>query len=152
MHTLLSGPAEPPEPPHHPDLPEPDALAAPVYAPGACNIGPAEVAQRRRAAVGATAATVVFAGLLVVGGAPRKTRALVGVPAALTTVAWLQVRNRFCVAYAARGVYNVAQPLGHVTVVNEALARRADRRRAAWMYAQGLAVGLAVAAALSLLP
>jgi hypothetical protein len=143
MNSLMSRPTEPLE---LSDLPGPD------YVPGACNIGPAEVAQRRRAALGATAATVAFAGLLLATGAPRSMRALVGVPAALTTVAWLQVRNRFCVAYAARGVYNVAQPLGAVTAVDEPLARRADQRRAARMYIQGLAAGLAVAAAFRLLP
>ncbi len=124
----------------------------PVYVPGACNIGTEEVTARRRAALAAAGATLVLGGLLVASGAPRESRFLVGVPAAMAAVSWLQVRNSFCVAYAARGVYNVAQPLGMASPVADAAARGADRRRALRMIAGGVAVGVLVAAGLFLVP
>lgn len=125
---------------------------SPVYVPGTCNIGVEEVAARRRAAVAATGATVLLGGFLVASGAPREARLLVGLPAALAAVSWLQVRNSFCVAYAARGVFNVAQPLGMALPVEDAAARGADRRRALRMIAGGVAVGVATAAGLCLVP
>ena len=54
--------------------------ATPDYVAGVCNIGPAEVAARRRAASAATAGTAALALGLVLLGAPRSICALVGVP------------------------------------------------------------------------
>ena len=125
---------------------------AAVYVPGACNIGSAEVATRRNAAVASTAATVALGALVFATGAPREVRLLVGIPAAGTVVAWLQVRNRFCVAYAARGVFNVSERLGAASRVEDRAARATDRRRAARMIVPAAAVGLATAVVLYLLP
>lgn len=126
--------------------------AAPAYVPGACNIGSAEVATRRTAAVASTVATLALGTLVLAAGAPREARLLVGLPAAGTVVAWLQVRNRFCVAYATRGVFNVSERLGAASRVEDRAARAADRRRAARMIASAAAVGLATAVGLYLLP
>jgi hypothetical protein len=52
------------------------------YQPGTCNIGPAEIARRRRAGhVGLGAAIVLLAGLVAIG-APPLSRLLVALPAA----------------------------------------------------------------------
>ncbi len=126
--------------------------AAPGYVPGTCNIGSAEVATRRSAAVASTVATLALGALVLGTGAPRRARLLVGLPAAGTAVAWLQVRDRFCVAYATRGVYNVAERVGQASRVQDQAARAADRRRAARMIASGAVVGLAIAFGLYLLP
>lgn len=107
-------------------------LAEEGYRPGGCNIGPAEIAQRRRAAIVGTAVTIVVYLVLVAlssGAAlPRAARFVVAVPAAGTIVAWLQVWFRFCVAFGSRGVANFG-PVGTVTRVEDAEARRADRAR-----------------------
>ena len=127
-------------------------IPGPSYMPGACNIGPEEIARRRAAAVTGLLATAAFAAALIVTGAPDALRLLVAVPAATTAIAALQVRDRFCVAYAAQGVYNLDGPAGRATPVLDADSRIRDRRRAARMILAGVAAGLASALVLVLLP
>ena len=127
-------------------------IPGPSYMPGACNIGPEEIARRRAAAVTGLLATAAFAAALIVTGAPDALRLLVAVPAATTAIAALQVRDRFCVAYAAQGVYNVAGKAGEITRVADHEALRRDRLRAARMVLAGAAAGLAAALLLILLP
>jgi hypothetical protein len=122
------------------------------YVPGACNIGPEEIARRRAAAVTGLLATAGFAAALLVTGAPDPLRLLVAIPAAATTISALQVRDRFCVAYAAQGVYNVDGPAGQATAVLDAYSRSRDRQRAVRMILAGAAAGLAAALLLILLP
>ncbi|MGZ3587587.1 MAG: hypothetical protein ACXVAE_00810 [Candidatus Limnocylindrales bacterium] len=121
------------------------------YEAGACNIGPAEIARRRRGAWLATVATVVLAAFLFVAGVPPIWRLIVALPAAAAAVSWLQVRLRFCVAFAVGGQYNFG-PLGMMRQVIDARARRADLARAAGMIALGSSVGLVVGVVLVLLP
>lgn len=123
-----------------------------AYVPGICNIGPAEIARRRRGAVVTTGLAVVLYAVLLGLGAPRPARIVVGLAAAAATVSWLQVTLHFCVAFASRGVYNfgqVAEETGHVADPD---ARRADLRRTAMMLAAGGAVGLAVGIIAVLVP
>jgi hypothetical protein len=113
------------------------------YRPGACNIGPAEVARRRRAVlVGVVASLALYLGLLAIG-APDAIRFVVAVPAASAAISWLQVRERFCVAFGLTGVFNFG-PLGELESVADAEARRADRRKVASMVARGAAIGVVV--------
>lgn len=109
------------------------------YRAGACNIGPAEIARRRRTGiVGLATAGVLAIGLLAVG-APPLARLLVGVPLFFGLMGLVQAQLRFCVGFALAGLRNLGS-LGAQSKVEDAGARAADRRRA-------LGVGLAVAAA-----
>jgi hypothetical protein len=123
-----------------------------TYVPGGCNIGREEIARRRSAAVTGALVTIGTAAVLIATGAPDLARLLVAIPAAGTAIAALQVRNRFCVAYAAQGVYNVDGAAGEVNRVGDADALRRDRRRAARMVAAGAAAGALAALALLLIP
>src|SRR4051812_26145032 len=62
---------------------EPIAFEDGTYQPGACNIGPAEIARRRRAGHVGLAASVTLLGALVVLDTPPATRLLVALPAAV---------------------------------------------------------------------
>ena len=122
------------------------------YVPGACNIGRAKVERRRRSAVvGGLATAGIAAGMLALH-APRWIRLAITLPAAGTAVAALQVRERFCVAYATRGVQNVAGPLGAPQPVADAESRAADRRRAIDMVGRGVLVGAVLGLAFAALP
>ncbi len=121
------------------------------YQPGACNIGPAEIARRRRTGiVGLAAAAVLAAGLLLVD-APAAARWLVAIPLAISAIGFLQARFRFCAAYGAAGVRNFG-PLGSTERVADAAARRADRSKAIAISLAGGAIGVAGAMILVLLP
>jgi uncharacterized membrane protein (DUF485 family) len=121
------------------------------YRPGECNIGSAEIARRRRGAWAATVLTLgLYVALLTLAWAPV-WRLTVALPAAAAAITWLQVRERFCVAFGGAGVFNLG-PLGRPTAVVDAAARRADRRKAASMIARGALLGLLPGIAAVLVP
>ena len=119
-------------------------------APPRCNIGPDEIARRRRFATAATIATVVFAVLLIAVHVPPIGRLLLWPIAAAAAVTWLQVVHRFCVAFGALGLENFGR-LGQESHVDP-VQRAADRRRAFQLIAEGAAMGLVAALALVALP
>jgi len=122
-----------------------------VYRPGACNIGSAEIARRRRAGIAGLVTAVALAAALLIVDAPAAARWLVAFPLVTGAVAILQARLRFCAAYAAAGVRNFGA-LGSVERVQQAAARRADRAKAIGIFLAAGAIGLGGAFAFVLLP
>jgi hypothetical protein len=122
-----------------------------VYRPGECNIGSAEISRRRRGAWAATLATLALFVVLVVLASAPLVRLTVALPAAAAAISWLQVRERFCVAFGGAGVFNLG-PLGRPSAVVDKAARRADRRKAASMIARGALLGLLAGIAAVLVP
>jgi hypothetical protein len=121
------------------------------YQPGTCNIGPAEIARRRRAGhVGLGAAIVVLV-VLVAIDAPPLSRLLVALPAAAAASGYLQARLRFCAGFGSKGIYNFGE-LGQTVQVEDVEARRRDRARATQIGLASLAIGVAVGIAAVLLP
>ena len=118
-----------------------------TYQPGACNIGPAEIARRRRSGHVGLITAVALLGILLALDAPTWMRLIVFLPAAVGAAGYLQAHFRFCANYGWRGVFNVGERAGHdrTTDVADAAARRADRRRALLISAGSGAIGLAVA-------
>ena len=122
----------------------------PAYAPGICNIGPAEIARRRRAGHTSLAVTAaLFAGLILVD-APAPARFIVALPAAATASGYLQARFRFCVGFASRGVFNFGE-VGPTTSIDDEAARAADRRTAIELGLACAAIGAATGVAAVLL-
>jgi hypothetical protein len=122
-----------------------------AYQPGVCNIGPAEIARRRRAGhVGLGATVSLWGGLLAVG-APPLARLLVALPAALAASGYLQARLRFCAGFGSAGVFNFGS-LGETHQVKDDAARARDRARAMQIGLASLASGLLVGALAVLLP
>ena len=116
------------------------------HQPGVCNIGPAEIAVRRRAGHLATAATLGLLSALLASRAPRVARLLVAVPAAGAASGYLQARHRFCAGYGYRGLVNLG-PLGGAKNVDDPEARELDRAAARRIGRTSALVGLAVGAA-----
>jgi hypothetical protein len=113
------------------------------YQPGVCNIGPAEIARRRRAGhVGLAATAGLFAALVLVN-APPPVRLIVGLPAAAAASGYLQARFRFCAGFGSRGVYNFGD-VGPVVEVVDAEARARDRARARQIGLASVAIGAVV--------
>lgn len=107
-----------------------------------CNIGPDDVAQRRRAAMPATVLTAIVAPVLLTTHAPAPIRFLLWPIVAGAAVGWLQVVHRFCVAFGALGLESFGR-LGQESHV-EAVQRAADRRRALQLILEGALIGLVV--------
>lgn len=121
------------------------------YQAGVCNIGPEEIAARRRAGhVGLAATVLMFAGLVLVG-APPVARLVLFVPAAVAASGYLQAWLKFCAAFGSRGIFNFG-PMGATTSVSDDASRARDRRKALQIgLASGL-IGLAVAVMAVFLP
>lgn len=112
------------------------------YQPGICNIGPAEIARRRRAGHVALGAAIVLIVGLVAIGAPPPVRLLIALPAAAAASGYLQARFRFCAGFGSRGIYNFGE-LGQTLQVEDAEARRRDRARATQIGLASVAIGVA---------
>ncbi len=121
------------------------------YRPGACNIGPAEIARRRRTGYAGLVAAGGLALALLALDAPTAARWLVALPLAGGAVGLLQARFRFCAAYGMAGVSNLGA-LGSVDRVEDAAARRADRTRARAIVGASVVIGVTGALAFVLLP
>jgi hypothetical protein len=99
-----------------------------TYVPGVCNIGPAEIARRRRAGhVGLLAALGLLAVLIAID-APPLARLLVILPATISASGYLQAWLKFCAGLGSRGLFNFG-PLGTATAVTDREALERDRRR-----------------------
>ena len=115
-----------------------------------CNIGPAEIARRRRSAIVFTAVAVLVAVGLFALDVPAVGRLALFPFAAGAAVNWAQVVHRFCVAYGAFGIENLGA-LGEEHRVDPA-QRAADRRRVVQLVIEGSFVGAAATLALVALP
>ncbi len=123
-----------------------DDPAVADYRPGVCNIGPAEIARRRRAGhVGLVATVALFAALLAVD-APPLARFLVALPAAGSASGYLQAWLHFCAGFGSRGEFNFG-PLGRTEHVEDVEARRRDRQTSTRIGLASVAIGLTVGAA-----
>ena len=115
-----------------------------------CNIGPAEIARRRRSAIGFTVVAALAALALVAFHVPPAGRLVMFLFATGAAINWLQVVHRFCVAFGALGIENFGR-IGEEAHVDRA-QRSADRRRVAQLVLEGSLIGLAVTLALTVAP
>ena len=116
------------------------------YVPGSCNIGPHEIALRRRAGHVGLAVTAALGAALFRSDLHPAWRLTLALPAAGAASGYLQARQRFCADFGFRGVYNF-DTRGHEQQVATAQARAEDRRRALQISAASAGIGLAVAVA-----
>ncbi len=122
-----------------------------AYEPGVCNIGPAEIARRRRSGHVGLIATVALLAVLVIVDVHPLARLAVIVPAAISASGYLQARLKFCAGYGQLGVFNVG-PLGERTAITDPDALARDRRRARQISLTSFAIGIAIGVVAVLLP
>ena len=114
------------------------------YVPGSCNIGPAEIALRRRAGHAGLVVTAALGAALLRSDLPRAWRLTLAVPAAGAASGYLQAHERFCADFGWRGVYNFDRRGQEQPVAGDnALAQ--DRRKAMRIAAASAAIVVGVA-------
>jgi len=114
------------------------------YIPGTCNIGPEEIALRRRAGHVGVAVTALLGAALLRSGLHPAWRLALALPAAGAASGYLQARQRFCANYGFRGLYNF-EGRGQEQPVPVAGAQDEDRRRSLQIAATSAAIGAGVA-------
>jgi hypothetical protein len=129
----------------------PLSIDEPRYRPGVCNIGPAEIAKRRRAGHVGAAITIGGLLLLVAVDAPPLARLLIALPAAVSASGYLQAYLKFCAGFGQMGVFNFEGP-GTTEHVIDKSARARDRARAYQISIGSGLIGLAVGVVAVLLP
>ncbi len=122
-----------------------------VYQPGVCNIGPAEIRQRRMSGYLGLAVAVVFLVLAFALGWPAWVRLLVALPVALAATGFLQAAFHFCVKFGTQGLFNFGE-LGAQEAVHEAEYRRKDQRKALLIVGLTALIAAAVAIAAFVIP
>ena len=127
-----------------------DASDEDAYQPGVCNIGPDEIARRRRSGHRGALVSVGLFVFLVAIDAPPPTRLLVALPAMGAASGYLQARLRFCAGFGSRGIYNLGA-LGSTQQVSDPEARSRDRAMAFRIGAASFAIGAAIGVAAALL-
>jgi hypothetical protein len=121
------------------------------YQPGVCNIGPAEIARRRRAGHVGLIATVGLFAVLVLVDAPPLARLILILPAAVSASGYLQAWLKFCAGFGSRGILNFGD-VGTTQQVPDAASRALDRAKANRIMLASFAIGIAVAVVAVLLP
>jgi hypothetical protein len=114
------------------------------YVPGSCNIGPAEIALRRRAGHAGLVVTAALGAALLRSDLPQAWRLTLAVPAAGAASGYLQARERFCADFGWRGVYNFDRRGQEQPVAGDD-APAQDRRKAIRIAAAAGAIGVGVA-------
>lgn len=109
-----------------------------------CNINKAEVAYRKKAMwFGIAVSAIVFA--VMVGFAlPVVVRILLFVPIYIAAIGYLQVKNKFCVAYGASGKQNANEGSDAALEVAEAEAKTADKKKSQKMNLQAFGITFVV--------
>ncbi|HEX5039952.1 MAG TPA: hypothetical protein VFW95_07445 [Candidatus Limnocylindria bacterium] len=121
------------------------------YEPGVCNIGPAEIAKRRRAGIIGTLATVALLVLLVALHVAPIVRLILFVPAAVAASGFIQAQMKFCAGFAALGIFNFGGEGDRVKIA-EPEARARDRRRGRQISVASFVIGAGVAVLAVLIP
>ena len=78
------------------------------YRPGACNIGPREIAKRRAYGIAGLVSAVVLGVALLAMDAPPVARAIVIFPLWGAIISLEQARRKFCAGFALAGIRSVA--------------------------------------------
>ncbi|HEY4224816.1 MAG TPA: hypothetical protein VGM70_03295 [Pseudolysinimonas sp.] len=122
-----------------------------VYQPGVCNIGPAEIRQRRRLGWIGLAVTVVFLVLAFALQFPAPFRLLAALPAGMAATGFLQGAFHFCVRFGTQGLFNFGE-LGTEEAVHETEYRKKDQRKAIQIAVLSLLIAVVVAVVAWLIP
>lgn len=127
-------------------------MASQEYIPGVCNIGPAEIARRRRAGyIGLISSVVLFA-ILLVFNTPPVYRLLIFIPVMSAASGFLQAYMHFCAGFGFKGVYNLVKPAGQTETISQKEFRKKDRQKALQITGLSVIIGLVFASIAYYLP
>ena len=122
------------------------------YIPGVCNIGPEEIAKRKRAGwIGAGVSALLLL-LFVLFAIPPIYRLIIFLPVTSAASGFLQAYFHFCAGFGFKGVYNVIKPAGQTETVQQKEFRKKDRQKALQITGFSVFIGLVFATVAYYLP
>lgn len=112
------------------------------YSAGICNIGEAEIVQRRRIGyigLGLTLiAIIIYLGLIYSIKLNPFFGVIIFIPAEMSTIGLIQARKKFCAAYGLTQQQNVSSSLGLTIKIKDDVFQREDRNKALKIIFQSL--------------
>jgi len=114
------------------------------YVSGVCNIGPQEVAIRRKIGWISLAVAVVLLALLIGARVNPLWRFFVFFPAALSATGFIQAHFHFCAGHAHRGIFNFGS-LGQSVKIDDPSSKILDKRKGNQIFLYSILIGAAVA-------
>jgi len=121
------------------------------YIAGACNIGPAEIKQRKTVAFIGLALSVISLAYFISSDSEQSARLTLLIPFTIFAIGFVQSRKKFCLAYGFLGTFNFGK-LGKVSKVVDSAAKKADRDTAIKILFQSLLLALGLTLIAYLLP
>ena len=121
------------------------------YIAGACNIGPAEIKQRKTVAFIGLALSVISLAYLISTDSEKSARLTLLIPFTIFAIGFVQSRKKFCLAYGFLGTFNFGK-LGKVSRVADSASKKADRKTAIKILIQSLFLALGLTLIAYLLP
>ena len=115
------------------------------YVPGVCNIGPAEIALRRRTGWIGFVLTVFFWVVLTLLRAAPFWYSLLFIPSAISGAGFIQAATHFCAGFGMKGLFNLGPRAGMTDTALQAEFRAQDRRKAMRIFGYSILVGIVVA-------
>ena len=121
------------------------------YIAGACNIGPAEIKQRKTVAFIGLALSVISLAYLISTDSEKSARLTLFIPFTIFAIGFVQSRKKFCLAYGFLGTFNFGK-MGKVSRVADSASKKADRKTAIKILIQSLFLALGLTLIAYLLP
>lgn len=121
------------------------------YIAGACNIGPAEIKQRKTVAFIGLALSVISLAYLISTDSEKSARLTLLIPFTIFAIGFVQSRKKFCLAYGFLGTFNFGK-MGKVSRVADSASKKADRETAIKILFQSLFLALGLTLIAYLLP
>lgn len=122
------------------------------YIPGTCNIGPDEIARRKKAGWIGLGISAVFLLFFILIPIPPLYRLIIFLPVTSAASGFLQAYFHFCAGFGFKGVYNIVKPVGHTETVQQAEFRKKDRQKALQITGLAVLIGLISAVVIYYLP
>ncbi len=112
------------------------------YTPGVCNLNLPEIAYRKKVGnVSLSVTAVLFIAMVLVGPSPA-FGLFIFLPLWIGYLNYLQAKNKFCVTYAASGVFNKSDKYAEIGKVTDDSNHKLDKAKARSMNIQSFVVGI----------
>lgn len=111
------------------------------YQAGLCNIGPAEIKKRKNYFYLSLVGTIIFVLFLILAPISQTWLLLAFFPFFATMVNYLQVRNKFCVAFGYLSVVNFGDKSNRQRITNTD-NHKADLKKIQLMFLQSILISL----------